>query len=290
MEKINLKGYTEKILKENGLFAKKRLGQNFLIDGNILDNIVESAHIDESDLIIEIGPGLGNLTEKLLKTKAKILAFEIDRDMVSILKNRFQEHKNLELIEADILKINLQEYIEKMGVARKCKIVANLPYYITTPIIFKILEQNLNIERMIIMVQKEVADRMVATPGGKEYGILTLTLNYYGKVKKVFDVPNISFLPPPNVTSSVVEIEIGKRYKIENEDRFFELVRSSFSQRRKKVSNSLENGKYMNMSKKEIETMLSNNDISLNARAEEIPIEKYIEMANNSSSLNNSQK
>lgn len=274
-----LKQKTEIMLRKYGLYAKKKFGQNFLIDESVLDEIIKNSDVHEDDLVIEIGPGLGNLTEKLINRKAMVIAFEIDKDMIEVLEKRFEGVNNFLLVEADILKVDLNQYIEKFKKKGSIKVVANLPYYITTPIIFKILEQNININDMIIMVQKEVADRMVAKTNSKDYGVLTVMMGYYGIVSKMFDVTNTSFIPPPNVTSSVVKIIINKQYDIECEKIFFDLVKRAFSQRRKKAVNSLENNKFMNMTKKEIENIFIENEIPLTSRAEEISIEKFVQIA-----------
>ena len=271
---------TKKIMKTNSIFAKKMFGQNFLIDDNILQNIVDSANVSAQDIIIEIGPGLGNLTHYILETGAKVIAFEIDTDMIEILNDRFRNVSNLEIINKDILKVDMQEYLED----KKVKIIANLPYYITSPIIFKLLEYRKNIQSITIMIQKEVADRINAAPHSKDYGVLTISTNYIANVKKMFDVPNKSFIPAPNVTSAVIQItpncDKEKALMIEDESAFKDLVKKAFSARRKKLSNSLLNGGINNMSKQDIESMIEQVGLSLNCRAEEVSIEQYAKMSN----------
>ncbi len=271
---------TKRIMRTNSIFAKKSFGQNFLIDDNILQGIVESANVVEDDTVIEIGPGLGNLTHYILEKKAKVVAFEIDRDMIDILNDRFNSNKNLEIVNKDILKVDLNEYITD----KKVKIIANLPYYITTPIIFKLLEYRRNIASITVMIQKEVAERITATPHSKDYGVLTINTNYLADVEKLFNVPNTSFIPTPNVTSSVIQIvpneQKEKDLGIKDEEIFKELIKKAFSARRKKLSNSLCNTGICGMTKQEIDSMILQIGLNPNCRAEEVSIADYVRMAN----------
>lgn len=270
---------TKRIMRTNSIFAKKSFGQNFLIDDNILKNIVESADVTQEDTVIEIGPGLGNLTHYILEKNANVIAFEIDNDMINILNDRF-DHSNLEIVNKDILKVDLREYIKD----RKVKIIANLPYYITTPIIFKLLEYRENIHSITIMIQKEVAERIVAVPHSKDYGVLTINTNYMADVNKMFNVPNTSFIPAPKVTSSVVQIVPNRQKELElgikDDDIFKDLVKKSFSARRKKLANSLQNSGLKNMTKQDIEDMINKVGLGVNCRAEELTIQDYVKMAN----------
>lgn len=271
---------TKRIMKTNSIFAKKNFGQNFLIDDNILSSIVERANVTQGDIVIEIGPGLGNLTHYILEQKAKVIAFEIDNDMIDILNDRFSNNANLQIENKDILKVDLEEYIKD----RNVKIIANLPYYITTPIIFKLLEYRKNIHSITIMIQKEVAERITAAPHSKDYGVLTINTNYLADVDKLFDVPNTSFIPAPNVTSSVINIvpneQKEKALGIKDEEIFKELVKKSFSARRKKLSNSLSNTGIKGMTKQDIDNMIAEVGLDQNCRAEEVSIEDYVKMAN----------
>ena len=271
---------TKKILRDNKIVAKKSYGQNFLIDDDILQRIVDSARIEANDIVLEIGPGLGNLTYYILEKEVKVIAFEIDSDMKEVLDDRFGDNKNLTVINKDILKTDLTEYTN----GKKIKIIANLPYYITTPIIFKLLEYRENIQSITIMIQKEVADRLTAKPHTKDYGVLTINTNVFSNTKKMFDVPSASFIPSPKVTSSVVKIvpskEKEKEFKIEDKDLFFEVVKKSFSERRKKVTNSLANTGIKELTKEEICEIIKEVGISENARAEDISIVEYVEMSN----------
>lgn len=278
---MNLKDKTNSILNRYNLKAKKKFGQNFLVDENVLDNIVNGSDIASEDVVIEIGPGLGNLTEKLLEKAEKVIAFEIDKDMCEILENRFQNVSNFILLNEDVLKVDIKEVLNKYGVENeKVKLVANLPYYITTPIMFKIFENTNCIDSMTIMVQKEVADRIVAKTKSKDYGVLTINTKFYGEATKLFDVPNNAFVPAPNVTSAVVKIAIWQRYSVSNKETLFKLVKASFAQRRKKLINSLENSNVFDVTKTELKSILENNGITENARAEEIELETYINVAN----------
>lgn len=278
---MNLKDKTNSILNRYNLKAKKKFGQNFLVDENVLDNIVNGSDIASEDVVIEIGPGLGNLTEKLLEKAKKVIAFEIDKDMCEILENRFQNVSNFILLNEDVLKVDIKEVLNKYGVENeKVKLVANLPYYITTPIMFKIFENTNCIDSMTIMVQKEVADRIVAKTKSKDYGVLTINTKFYGEATKLFDVPNNAFVPAPNVTSAVVKIAIWQRYFVSNKETLFKLVKASFAQRRKKLINSLENSNAFDVTKTELKSILENNGITENARAEEIELETYINVAN----------
>lgn len=278
---MNLKDKTNSILNRYNLKAKKKFGQNFLVDENVLDNIVNGSDITSEDVVIEIGPGLGNLTEKLLEKAKKVIAFEIDKDMCEILENRFQNVSNFILLNEDVLKVDIKEVLNKYGVENeKVKLVANLPYYITTPIMFKIFENTNCIDSMTIMVQKEVADRIVAKTKSKDYGVLTINTKFYGEATKLFDVPNNAFVPAPNVTSAVVKIAIWQRYSVSNKETLFKLVKASFAQRRKKLINSLENSNVFDVTKTELKSILENNGITENARAEEIELETYINVAN----------
>lgn len=274
---------TKNIMRINNIKANKRFGQNFLIDDNILENIVKSAEITNNDLVIEIGPGLGNLTEYLLEKAAYVILVEIDNNMINILNDRFKNNNNYILLNDDILKVNVDEIIESIENKlnrkfEKIKVVANLPYYITTPIIFKLLQNENRINEITVMVQKEVAERIVAKNKTKDYGILTLMVNYLGTSDIKLIVPNNSFIPAPNVTSAVIKITKNKRFTVKDEELLFKLIHSSFAQRRKKIINSLESTKFLNMSKPELEKLFNECNISLNARAEELELQDYIKI------------
>ena len=221
---MNATEITKKIMKEYKICPKKRFGQNFLTDDEIIKKIIDISKLKKNDQIIEIGPGLGNLTQYILEKKVNLTVFEIDREMKQILEKRFNTNKDLKIITKDILSVDIKDYIKNN---KKTKIIANLPYYITTPIIFKLLENSQYIEQITIMIQKEVADRLIAKPHSKDYGVLTINTNYQADVIKEFDVPKESFIPSPNVTSSVIKIipnELKKtRFGIADEKLFKEI-------------------------------------------------------------------
>lgn len=272
---------TKRILNKYGIKAKKKYGQNFLIDDNILSSIVNSANINENELIIEIGPGLGNLTNYILEKSSYALLIEIDDNMITILKDRFQNKDNFSLINKDILKLNIDEEIEKIentiGIRfNNVKIVANLPYYITTPIIFKLLQDTSRVNEIIVMVQKEVAERMVAKTNTKDYGILTLMVKYLSDANIEFIVPREAFIPSPNVTSAVIKLKKNKKYKVNDEKTLFNLIHCSFAQRRKTMINSLSSTNFKNLSKEQIIKVFEKLNIDTNSRAEQLKIEDFI--------------
>ena len=277
---MNTLEITKNIMRSNKIFAKKGFGQNFLVDDNILNNIVDMSNVSSDDLVIEIGPGLGNLTEYLLNTGAEVLCYEIDKDMIDILNVRFKKVEALTIKNEDILKANLEQILKDTD--KNIKVIANLPYYITTPIIFKLLEYKDRITSITIMVQKEVADRIVAKPHSKNYGVLTINVNYVADVIKLFDVPNTSFIPAPNVTSSVVKImpnkEKEQKLNILDQKTFNDLVKCAFLARRKKLANSIANSKLLE--KEEIEKIIEKLGFDMNCRAEELSIEQYVKLSN----------
>ncbi len=281
---INTISKTKEILRKYDIKAKKRFGQNFLIDDNILSNIVNVANLSSNDLIIEIGPGLGNLTEYLLQTDSYCLLIEIDKNMIDILNDRFELKKEkYTLINNDVLELNLDEIVEDLEKKlnkkfEKVKVVANLPYYITTPIIFKLLQDSKKINDIIVMVQKEVAERMVAKNNTKDYGILTLMIEYMGIGKIEFIVDKNSFIPAPDVTSAVISIHKQKRFNVCDEKLLFNLIHLSFANRRKKMINSLQMNNFNNMTKKELENVFTALKIDFNVRAEQLPLESYIKI------------
>ena len=270
-------------MKKYNVVDHKSLGQNFLIDENIVESIVEKADISKDDFIIEIGPGLGTLTEYLLKNAGKVLAVELDKKMVNIITDRFFEeinNKNLEVLCEDILKVNLKEIIKKEVEAgyRSVKVVANLPYYITTPIIMKLLEEKLQIESITVMIQKEVANRLAEIPGGKETGAITYTVYYYADTKILLEVPRDSFIPEPEVTSAVIQFNILKlpRVSVDNEQEFFKLIKQSFLMKRKTLVNALAG--YKGKEKQEIINILQDLGINEKVRAEQLTLEQFVKI------------
>ena len=234
---MNLYEETQMLLNQYGLKAKKKYGQNFLINQEIIDEIIDKAQISNEDVVLEIGPGLGTLTKALIKNAKRVIAVELDEDMCSILKNRFLED-NLEIINDDILKINIAEFTQKYG---KIKVVANLPYYITTPIIMHLLENDFDISSIVVMVQKEVGERLCSNGKSRETGAITMAVDYYAKANIILDVPKENFLPSPEVDSVVIKLDVLEKPSVDvkSKETFFRVIKLAFSQRRKTILNSL---------------------------------------------------
>ena len=270
---------TKFIMKKYGIKANKNLGQNFLVDENIVNQIVEKSQIDNEDLVIEIGPGLGTLTQKLLEKAGKVISVELDTNMIKILQERFKLYPNFELIHSDILKLNLKEIIDKEKdnkKIKKAKIVANLPYYITTPIIMKLLEEKLDLETITVMVQKEVADRLTVIPGNKNTGAITYSVYYYSEAESIIDVNKDSFIPKPEVDSKVIQFKIRKLPAVEtnNEKEMFKIIKNTFTQKRKTLINALVNTNIVE--NKQIGLNILNKlNIKDNIRAEELTLEDF---------------
>ena len=271
---------TMQILKKYKITANKNLGQNFLINDEVIEKIIEGARVQTDDLVIEIGPGLGTLTSRLLQKAGKVLAIEIDNRMVNILKGRFENIQNLEILQEDVLKVDLKKKIEQEGF-KTVKVVANLPYYITTPIIMKLLEENLKLESITVMVQKEVADRLVAKPGEKNCGAITCAVYYYSEAQKIVEVPKESFIPSPEVTSEVIKLNIRNEapINVKNKETLFKIIKAAFMQRRKTISNSLMNTGFWK-DKQELINTLDGLQISQKARAEELTLEQFAAITN----------
>lgn len=273
---MNLYQETIFLMKKYNIYANKKLGQNFLIDENVVDGIISNSNINNEDLIIEIGPGLGTLTSKLAEKAKKVICIELDSKMVNILKDRFVAYSNVEIINDDCLKVDINKLISQNKECKSAKVVANLPYYITTPIIMKLLEEKLKIDSITVMIQKEVAQRLADKPGGKESGSITYTVWYYSTPEILFDVPNNSFIPEPEVTSSVIKFNIlnKPRIEVEDEEKFFKVIKASFMQKRKTLVNSLVNGKIIG-SKEEAEKILKSLNIDSKIRGEKLTLEDY---------------
>ena len=279
----NILEETKFIMKKYNIRANKSLGQNFLINSEVVENIVNSSEINKEDMVIEVGPGLGTLTKYLLEKAGKVLCIELDTKMIKILNDRFSEYDNFEIINADVLKVNLNEIIEenkKNETIKNVKVVANLPYYITTPIIMKLLEDKLDIQSITVMIQKEVADRLIEIPGGKNTGAITHTVYYYCESEKIMEVPNSSFIPEPEVTSEVIKMNLRKEpgVKIDNPKVMFMIIKSAFMQRRKTLLNSLTNTKVF-INKEEGLKILKKLNLNENIRAEELSLQDFANIA-----------
>ena len=242
----NILEETKFIMKKYNIKANKSLGQNFLIDEDVIRNIVDCSNISKEDLVIEIGPGLGTLTKFLLDKAGKVICIELDTKMLKILNDRFLLYENFELINNDVLKVDLKNIIKEeknRNNIKNVKIVANLPYYITTPIIMKLLEEQLELESITVMIQKEVADRLIAIPGTKNTGAITYSVYYYAYSEEILEVPNNSFIPEPEVTSKVIKLNIRKEPAVitQDKDKLFKVIKYAFMQKRKTLLNSLTN-------------------------------------------------
>ena len=274
--KLSSSKITKDIVQRYGFKFTKSLGQNFLINESILDEIVESADISDDDVVLEIGTGIGTLTSKLCERAKKVIAVEIDKNLLPILQETLSDFDNITIINKDILKIHINEELTNLGINQKIKVVANLPYYITTPIIMKILEEKVNVDCMVLMLQKEVANRINATTSTKDYGSLSIAVQYYCDTDIVCKVPKNSFIPEPNVDSLVIKLSVNEKRKvdIQDEDLFFKIVRGSFSKRRKTILNSLAG--YENLVDKEkIEKILEKANIDTKRRGETLSIYEF---------------
>ncbi len=270
--------YSPKRMQENldnhDFHFKKNFGQNFIVDENLINSIVSKAEIDKNTMVIEIGPGAGSLTSKLACAAKNVLCYEIDNTLEEVLKINIKE-SNVDIIFSDFLKSNVSSDLMKYDYD-KLYVVANLPYYITTPIIMKLIEDKIPVDKIVVMVQKEVGDRFKAEPNSKDYGSLSIFLQYYFKVRKLLDVSRNVFIPKPNVDSIVVEFSrIENEFEVINEEIFFKLVKDSFTQKRKTLRNNLKN---YNLDK--VEKVLEKYGLTLTVRAEQLSIDKFVEIAN----------
>lgn len=278
-KRLYMPGYVKDILKKNGFKFSKSLGQNFLVDGNTVKGIVEKAGIGKDDYVLEIGPGIGTLTEELALNAKKVVSVELDRELLPILDITLKDYDNVEIVYGDILKIDIDELIEEKFEGKKVKVVANLPYYVTTPILSKLIEGGHKIENVTVMIQKEVADRIVADKDNKQYGSLTVFINFYSDPKIVLDVPRTVFIPQPNVDSAVIKLELKEDLIKVDREIFFKLVKSAFGKRRKTILNSMTTGE-LELSKAELLPILEELNIESNKRAENLSIDDFAMIAN----------
>lgn len=274
---------TRFILNKYNIKADKKLGQNFLISDDAVNRIIEKSEVTKSDLVIEIGPGLGTLTKELLERAGKVICIELDTRMVKILNERFSLYDNFEIIHDDILKVDLKSIIKREKEnqnMKEAKIVANLPYYITTPIIMKLLEEKLDLKTITVMVQKEVADRLTAVPGTKKSGAITYGVYYYAKAEEVLEVLPESFIPAPEVTSEVIQFKIRKEPPVfvGDDKKMFQIIKCAFTQRRKTLLNSLVNTNIFN-SKEHGSKILKEVNLKENVRPEELTLEDFARIA-----------
>lgn len=270
---------TKFIMDKYHITANKNLGQNFLVNDDAVTGIVDAANVSKDNLIIEIGPGLGTLTKELLDRAGKVICIELDKRMIEILNDRFSMYDNFKVLNDDVLKVNLKELIAEEKV-KTTKIVANLPYYITTPIIMKLLEERLDIETITVMIQKEVADRLVTKPGTGDTGAITYAIHYYTNPKRVLEVPNTAFIPEPKVNSTVINLEVLKEPKVavKDEKKLFDVIKTAFMQKRKTLLNALANSNKYG-SKEQICKTLELLSIDNRVRPEKLTLEEFAKIA-----------
>ncbi len=270
--------YLKQIIEEHRFKFSKSLGQNFLIDGNIVKKIVRDAGITKDDYILEVGPGIGTLTEELSLKAKKVVAVEIDKNLLPILDITLKEYRNVEIVHGDILDIDIKQLIDEKMEGGPVKVVANLPYYVTTPIIARFLEEDLNVESLTIMVQKEVAQRMVSKEGSKVYGSLSVFVNFYSEPEMLLNVPKSVFMPSPKIDSAVIRLNMKKDLPIVDKDQFFKVVKASFSKRRKTILNALSSYGF-DLTKEEFKIALEKAGIDPKSRAEELNLEQFTSLS-----------
>lgn len=273
---------TANIINKYGFSFQKRFGQNFLIDEHVLDKIVDAALVGKEDGVIEIGPGIGTMTQRLCEAALKVVAIEIDKELIPILNETMSGYDNVKIINADVMKTDLDKLIREEFSGMSVKVVANLPYYITTPIVMSLLENHLPVESITIMVQKEVAQRMQAGPGTKDYGALSLAVQYYADTYIAANVPPNCFMPRPKIGSGVIRLTVRKEAKVEvaDEKLMFSLIRAAFNQRRKILVNAVTNFPGLDYTKEDIEKALAELDISEKIRGEALSLQQFAELSN----------
>lgn len=273
---------TIEILNKYKFVFQKKFGQNFLIDTHVLDKIIRAAEITKDDFVVEIGPGIGTLTQYLCENAREVVAIEIDKMLIPILEDTLSAYSNVTVINEDVLKVDLNALVQEKNNGKPIKVVANLPYYITTPIIMTLFERHIPLDNITVMVQKEVADRMQAGPGTKDYGALSLAVQYYAEPYIVANVPPNCFMPRPNVGSAVIRLTLHKKpaIKVKDEALMFSLIRASFNQRRKTLVNGLNNSTELNFTKEEIQNALKAEGLSENIRGEALTLEQFAGLAN----------
>ena len=280
MEKLSNPQRTIEVIKKYEFCFQKKFGQNFLIDGHVLDKIIAGAGVTKDDMVLEIGPGIGTMTQYLAEAAGKVVAVEIDRNLLPILQETLADYDNVKVIHADVLSLDLEKLVQEENGGRPIKVVANLPYYITTPIIMALFEQHVPLANVTVMVQKEVAARMKSGPGSKDYGALSLAVQYYAEPYIVANVPCNCFMPRPNVGSAVVRL---KRYEeppvqVKDEKMLFKIIRASFNQRRKTLQNGLNNSSELNFTKDQIAAAIAEAGFSPSVRGEALTLEQFAKL------------
>lgn len=282
MESLGNARNTIEILQKYNFRLQKKFGQNFLIDNNILEKIIDAAQVTQEDCVLEIGPGIGTMTRCLAERAKKVVAVEIDKNLIPILQETLMDHPNVTVVHSDILKVDINHIVEEENGGRPIKVVANLPYYITTPIIMALFENHIAIQSITIMVQKEVADRMQAGPGSKDYGALSLAVQYYAKPEVITKVPASCFMPKPNVDSTVIRLTKYERPPVEvkSEAYLFAVIRASFNQRRKTLVNGLVNADKLGVNKEKIIEILGQMGLPPAMRGEALTLAQFAELSN----------
>ncbi len=275
-------GNTIEVLQKYKFNFQKKFGQNFLIDTHVLDKIIRESGVTKDDLVIEIGPGIGTMTQYLCENAREVVAIEIDKNLIPILQDTLSAYDNVTVINEDVLKVDIKKLAEERNGGKPVKVVANLPYYITTPIIMGLFESHVPIDSITIMVQKEVADRMQEGPGSKEYGALSLAVQYYAKPEIVANVPPNCFMPRPNVGSAVIRLTCHEKSPVEVKDeRFmFDIIRASFNQRRKTLVNGLGNAGFLPVTKEQVTEALEKMGLSPTIRGEALSLKQFAELSN----------
>ena len=281
MATLGIPKNTIEILQKYNFTFQKKFGQNFLIDTRVLERIIAQAEITKDDMVLEIGPGIGTMTQYLCENAMEVVAVEIDNSLIPILEDTLSEYNNVTVINDDILKVDINKLVEEHNAGKPIKVVANLPYYITTPIIMGLFEKKVNVDSITVMVQKEVADRMKSGPGSKDYGALSLAVQYYSKPEIVANVPPNCFMPRPNVSSAVIRLKLYDEMavKVENENLLFRLIRASFNQRRKTLVNGIKNSGELNYTKEQVVEALAKMGLNENIRGEALTLEQFGELS-----------
>ncbi|NLC04866.1 MAG: 16S rRNA (adenine(1518)-N(6)/adenine(1519)-N(6))-dimethyltransferase RsmA [Tissierellia bacterium] len=284
-QKLYSPRYVKELLSSHGFSFSKSLGQNFLIDGNIVRKIVAQANITSEDYVLEIGPGMGTLTEELALNAKKVVAVELDKSLLPILEETVGRYENVEIISGDILDVDLDKLIQERLNGGPVKVVANLPYYVTTPIVGKLIESGANIDSIIVMVQKEVAERMAAGPGSKTYGSLSVFVNFYTIPEIVVKVPKTVFMPQPKIDSAVIRLKMKEQLPDVDKEQFFKVVKAAFSKRRKTIFNALSTYGF-DLEREEFKEYLLKAGIKLEERAENLSVEDFIKISTTLPPLN----
>ena len=281
MQKIATVEGTKAVISKYPFAFQKKFGQNFLIDPHVLDKIIASANITKEDCVIEIGPGIGSVTQALLENAGKVISIEIDDQLIPILTEQFGHNDHFKLIHKDVLKVDLQKLIKEEAPGKKVKVVANLPYYITTPIIMMLLENDLPIESITVMVQKEVADRLASKPGTKQYGAITVSVNYYADSYLVANVPRNCFMPRPNVDSAVIKLTLNEepKVKVGNIKQLFRIIKAAFLLRRKTLLNTLAAHADLGLEKDKLKELLDASGVGAQTRGETLSIEEFARLS-----------